>query len=122
MTTVSNSLHILTLPYLLKSVFRSVALVVEERPLTHRFLLLLAAAPLPAATHKQNKLMTTYPLSVTHQKRRKIIHSLFSSFDSVLPSFSSELETKKTDYKHTAVRTPVIVPHIYVVTRVFMVS
>lgn len=47
----------LALPYLLKRVFRSVALVVEERPLTHRFLLLLAAAPLPAATHKY---MTTY--------------------------------------------------------------
>lgn len=38
-----------TLPYLLKRAFRSVALVVEERPLTHRFLLLLAAAPLPVA-------------------------------------------------------------------------
>lgn len=38
----------LTLPYLLKSVFRSVALVVEDRPLTHRFL--LVAAALPAAT------------------------------------------------------------------------
>lgn len=43
----------LTLPYLLKSVFRSVALVVEERPLTHRFLLLLAAAPPPAAAAAQ---------------------------------------------------------------------
>lgn len=38
----------LTLPYLLKSVFRSVALVVDDRPLTHRFLL-VAAAALPAA-------------------------------------------------------------------------
>lgn len=46
----------LTLPYLLKSVFRSVALVVEERPLTHRFLLLLAAAPAPAPTHVHHKI------------------------------------------------------------------
>lgn len=37
----------LTFPYLLKRVFRSVALVVEARPLTHRFLPPLAAA-LPA--------------------------------------------------------------------------
>lgn len=41
----------LTLPYLLNSVLRSVALVVEDRPLTHRFLLLPAAAPPPTATH-----------------------------------------------------------------------
>lgn len=37
-----------TLPYLLNRVFRSVALVVEDRPLTHRFLLLLLTAAPPA--------------------------------------------------------------------------
>lgn len=42
----------LTLPYLLNSVLRSVALVVEDSPLTHRFLLLPAAAPPPTATHR----------------------------------------------------------------------
>lgn len=42
----------LTLPYLLNRVFRSVALVVEDRPLTHRFLLLLlTAAPPSTAAH-----------------------------------------------------------------------
>lgn len=43
----NNGSFTLTLPYLLKRVFRSVALVVEDRPLTHRFL--LAVVPLPAA-------------------------------------------------------------------------
>lgn len=43
----------LTLPYLLNRVFRSVALVVEDRPLTHRFLLLLlTAAPPSTAAHE----------------------------------------------------------------------
>ena len=42
------------MPYLLKRVFRSMALVEEDRPLTHRFLLLLAASLPPGAAHNTN--------------------------------------------------------------------
>lgn len=97
----------LTLPYLLKSVFRSVALVVEDRPLTQRFL--LVAAALPAATCRSN------PISKHQLKDRKDLSTLkhyiylhLSSFDSLSGSFSSELQTEKREaIKYTAVGTQV---------------
>lgn len=64
----------LTLPYLLKRVFRSVALVVEDRPLTHRFLLLVAAAPPPAATHTHDKLISICPLNLKSELEIVILH------------------------------------------------
>ena len=85
----------LTLPYLLKRVFRSVALVVEDRPLTQRFLPAVAATLAPAAAAQRKRLVNRHVMGFTEQWGDTLIHSLFSSFDSVLPSFSSELETKE---------------------------
>lgn len=97
----------LALPYLLKSVFRSVALVVEDRPLTQRFL--LVAAALPAATCRLN------PKGKHQRKDRRDLGTRkhhtdlrLSSFDSLSGSFSSELQTEKWEaIKCTAVGTQV---------------
>lgn len=84
----------LTLPYLLKSVFRSVALVVEDRPLTHRFLLVAAAPPAATCRFKptsKHQLKDGEDLSTL--KHHTDLH--LSSFDSLSGSFSSELQTEK---------------------------
>lgn len=93
MTLAKEDICGLTLPYLLKSVFRSVALVVEDRPLTHRFL--LVAAALPAATcrfkpRSKHELKDGGPQHLKHHTDLRL-----SSFDSLSGSFSSELQTEK---------------------------
>lgn len=93
-TSAKDGICGLTLPYLLKSVFRSVALVVEDRPLTQRFL--LVAAALPAATCRL-KAISKHQLKdgkdLGTLKHHTDLH--LSSFDSLSGSFSSELQTEK---------------------------
>lgn len=64
-----------------------------------------------SSDYKHSKSMSIYLLNFEGQEEKKNIHSPFSSFDSVAPSFSSALETKEKKKSTYSSEIAGIAPH-----------